>query len=84
MNLSMRINKKVENTDMRRLTTGILGKFYVVKHNCVICGVVNDYIMDNYMFRPVLAIFRLSYGNLRSYYKHARARGVEISTYGPY
>ena len=59
MNLSMRINKKVENTDMRRLTTGILGKFYVVKHNCVICGVVNDYIMDNYMFRPVLAIFRL-------------------------
>jgi len=36
------------------------------------------------MFRPVLAIFRLSYGNLRSYYKHARARGVEISTYGPY
>jgi len=36
------------------------------------------------MFRPVLAIFRLSWGNLRSYYKHARARGVEISTYGPY
>ena len=32
------------------------------------------------MFRPVLAIFRLSYGNLRSYYKHAHARGVEIST----
>jgi len=32
----------------------------------------------------VLAIFKLSYGNLRSYYKHARARGVEISTYGPY
>jgi len=28
--------------------------------------------MNNYMFRPVLAIFRLSLGNLRSYYKHAR------------
>jgi hypothetical protein len=36
------------------------------------------------MFRPVLAIFRLSQVNLRSYYKHTRARGVEISTYGPY
>jgi len=36
------------------------------------------------MFRPVLTIFRLSYGNLRSYYKQVRARGVEISTYGPY
>jgi len=35
------------------------------------------------MFWPVLAIFRLSYANLRSYYKHACARGVEISTYGP-
>jgi len=23
-------------------------------------SVFNDYIMDNYMFRPVLAIFRLS------------------------
>ena len=37
-----------------------LGKLYVVKHNCVTWGVFNDYIMDNYMFRPVLAIFRLS------------------------
>jgi len=37
-----------------------LGKLYVVKHNCVTRGVFNDYIMDNYMFRPVLAIFRLS------------------------
>ena len=37
----------------------ILGKWYVVKHNCVIWGVFNDYIMKNYMFRPVLAIFRL-------------------------
>jgi len=35
--------------------------------------------MDNYMFRPVLTIFRLSQGNLRTYYKHAHARGVEIS-----
>jgi len=26
------------------------------------------------MFRPVLAIFRLSKGNLRSYYKRARAQ----------
>ena len=34
------------------------------------------------MFRPVLAIFRLSQGNLRSHYKHARARGVEIPTQG--
>jgi len=37
-----------------------LGKMYVVKHNCVTWGVFNDYIMDNYMFRPVLVIFRLS------------------------
>jgi len=44
-----------------------LGKLCVVKHNCVAWGVFNDYIMDNYMFRPVLAIFRLSYGNLRSF-----------------
>jgi len=36
-----------------------LGKWYVVKHNCVTWGVFNDYIMNNYMFRPVLAIFRL-------------------------
>jgi len=28
--------------------------------HCVTWGVFNDYIMDNYMFRPVLAIFRLS------------------------
>jgi len=34
------------------------GKLYVVKHNCVTWGVFNDYIMDNYMFRPVLVIFR--------------------------
>jgi len=33
---------------------------YVVKHTCVTWGVFNDYIMANYMFRPVLAIFRLS------------------------
>jgi len=37
-----------------------LGKLYVVKHNSVTWGVFNDYIMDNYMFWPVLAIFRLS------------------------
>jgi len=36
------------------------GKLYVVKHSCVTWGVFNDYIMDNYMFRHVLAIFRLS------------------------
>jgi len=36
------------------------GKLYVVKHNCVTRGVFNEYIIDNYMFRPVLAIFRLS------------------------
>ena len=38
----------------------ILGKLYVAIHNCVTWGVFNDYIMNNYMFRPVLAIFRLS------------------------
>ena len=37
-----------------------LGKLYVVKHNCVTWGEFNDYIMDNYTFRPVLAIFMLS------------------------
>ena len=35
-------------------------KLYVVKHNYITWGVFNDYIMDNYMFRPVLTIFRLS------------------------
>jgi len=30
------------------------------------------------MFRPVLAIFKFSWGNLSSYYKHASARGVKI------
>jgi len=37
-----------------------LGKWYVVKHSCVTWGVFNDYIMNNYMFRPVLIILRLS------------------------
>jgi len=32
------------------------------------------------MFRPVLAIIRLS-RDFRASYMHARARGVEISTY---
>jgi len=32
-----------------------LGKWYAVKHNCVTWGVFNDYTMNNYMFRPVLA-----------------------------
>jgi len=43
-----------------------LGKLYVVKHNRVTWGVFNDYMMNNYMFRPVLVIFRLSQGNLRT------------------
>ena len=30
--------------------------------------------MDNYTFRPVLAIFRLSEGNLRSYCKYAYSK----------
>ena len=33
------------------------------------------------MFRPVLAIFRLSKENLRTYYKPAGARGVEILSF---
>jgi len=33
---------------------------YVVKHNCATWGVFNDYIMDSYMFRPVLAIFQVN------------------------
>jgi len=33
------------------------------------------------MFRPVLTIFRLSLGNLRSYYKHAYSKGNLISYY---
>ena len=44
----------------------LLGKLYVVKHNRVTWGVFSDYIIDNYMFRPVLAIFRLSWEDLRS------------------
>jgi len=82
--------KRSSVTIIRRPTTYLLaqisfsGKWYVAKHNCFTGDVFNDYIRKNYMFRPVLAIFRLSYGNLRSYYKHARARGVQIPTYGPY
>jgi len=38
----------------------VLGKWYVVKHRCVTWGVFNGYIMNSYMFRPVLAVFRLS------------------------
>jgi len=34
-------------------------KGYVVKHNYVSLGVLMA-ILDNYMFRPLLAIFRLS------------------------
>ena len=37
-----------------------LEKWHVVKHNCVTRGVFNDYIMNNCVFRPVLAIFKLS------------------------
>jgi len=43
-------------------------------------------ILDNYMFRPLLAIFRLSSRELKwgpTIYIE-RARGAEISTYGPY
>jgi len=43
-----------------------LGKLYVVEHNCVTWGVFNDYMMNNYLFRHVLAIFRSSQGNLRT------------------
>jgi len=42
-----------------------LGKWYAVKHNCVTWGVFNDYIMDNYMFRPVLAILQVVLGELK-------------------
>jgi len=34
-----------------------LGKWLVLKNNCVKWGVFNDYTMKNYMFRLVLAIF---------------------------
>ena len=37
-----------------------VGKLYVVQHNCVTWVVFNDYMMNSYIFRPVLAIFRLS------------------------
>ena len=55
-------------------------KKYVVKHNLITEVYFNDCDGNNYMFQPVLAIIRLL-GNLRASYMHARARGVEISTY---
>jgi len=39
-------------------------------------------ILNNYMFRPLLAIFRLSSRELKVYI--VRARDAEISKYGPY
>jgi len=36
------------------------GKLFAVIQNCVTGGVFNDYIMDNYMFQAVLAIFNFS------------------------
>jgi len=43
-------------------------------------------ILDNYMFRPLLAIFRLSSRerNLGPTIYIERARGAEISKFGPY
>jgi len=43
-----------------------LGKLYVDQHNCVTWGVFNDYIMNNYVFRPLLTIFRFSQGHVRT------------------
>jgi hypothetical protein len=41
--------------------------------------------LDNYMFRPLLAIFRMSSRELKVLlYTFERGRGAEISTYGPY
>jgi len=40
------------------------GKGYVVKHNYVNLDVLMS-ILDNYMFRPLLAIFRLSSRELK-------------------
>jgi len=59
-------------------------KGYVVKHNNVNKD-VSMTILDNYMFRPLLSIFRLSSRELKVLlYTFERARGAEISTYGPY
>ena len=42
-------------------------------------------ILDNYMFRPLLAIFRLSSRELKVLlYTFESARGAEISIHGPY
>jgi len=42
-------------------------------------------ILHNYMFRPLLAIFRLSSRERKVLlYTFERARGAETSTYGPY
>jgi len=62
-----------------------LGKWYVVKHNCVTIGVFSDYNGQLHV-SACTGHLQIVLGelNLRSYYSIARARGVEISTYGPY
>jgi hypothetical protein len=39
---------------------------WVVKHNCVTEVLFNDYVLKNYMFRPVMAIVRLPWGKLKN------------------
>jgi len=41
-------------------------------------------ILDNYMFRPLLGIFRLSSTEPKVLLYTLYARGAEICTYGPY
>jgi len=58
-------------------------KGYVVKHNYVNSDVLMT-ILDNYMFRPLLAIFRLSSRELKALIYIMCARDREISTSGFY
>jgi len=41
-------------------------EMWVVKHNCVTDVYFNDYVLNNYMFRPVMAIVRLPWGKLKN------------------
>ena len=56
------------------------GKRYVVKHNCQLRCLMT--ILDNYMFRPLLVIFRFSLRELKVLLYNVRARDGEISTSG--
>jgi len=79
----------MENLESRKCVIPVvcmkLGKWYLVKHNCVPVGVFGYYNGQLHV-SACTGHLQVVLGelNLRSYISIAHARGVEISTYGPY